>query len=80
MKTVQKYNSLDYILLQNDMLQTDLHEKELQIGLLWKELLNPAEAFQKNASTSNLLIVLFNVVANILYGAILGGKLYKKFR
>ena len=39
-----------------------------------------AEAFQKNASTSKRLIGLFNVGANILDGAILGWKLYKKFR
>ena len=80
MKTVQKYNSLEDIRLQKEMLQTDLHQNEQQIALLWKELLIPAEAFQKNASTSKRLIGLFNVGANILDGAILGWKLYKKFR
>ena len=76
MKTVQKYNSLEDIRLQKEM----LHQNEQQIALLWKELLKPAEAFQKNASTSKRLIGLFNVGANILDGAILGWKLYKKFR
>ena len=80
MKTVQKYNSLEDIRLQKEMLQTDVHQNEQQIALLWKELLKPAEAFQKNASTSKRLIGLFNVGANILDGAILGWKLYKKFR
>ena len=80
MKTVQKYNSLEDIRLQKEMLQTDLHQNEQQIALLWKELLKPTEAFQKNASTSKRLIGLFNVGANILDGAILGWKLYKKFR
>ena len=80
MKTVQKYNSLEDIRLQKEMLQTDLHQNEQRIALLWKELLKPAEAFQKNASTSKRLIGLFNVGANILDGAILGWKLYKKFR
>ena len=80
MKTVQKYNSLEDIRLQKEMLQTDLHQNEQQIALLWKELLKPAEAFQKNASTSKRLIGLFIVGANILDGAILGWKLYKKFR
>ena len=80
MKTVQKYNSLEDIRLQKEMLQTDLHQNGQQIALLWKELLKPAEAFQKNASTSKRLIGLFNVGANILDGAILGWKLYKKFR
>ena len=80
MKTVQKYNSLEDIRLQKEMLQTDLHQNEQQIALLWKELLKPAEAFQKNASTSKRLIGLFNVGANTLDGAILGWKLYKKFR
>ena len=47
MKTVQKYNSLEDIRLQKEMLQTDLHQNEQQIALLWKELLKPAEAFQK---------------------------------
>ena len=80
MKTVQKDNSLEDIRLQKEMLQTDLHQNEQQIALLWKGLLKPAEAFQKTASTSKRLIGLFNVGANILDGAILGWKLYKKFR
>ena len=42
MKTVQKYNSLEDIRLQKEMLQTDLHRNEQQIALLWKELLKPA--------------------------------------
>ena len=35
MKTVQKYNSLEDIRLQKEMLQTDLHQNEQQIALLW---------------------------------------------
>ena len=31
MKTVQKYNSLEDIRLQKEMLQTDLHQNEQQI-------------------------------------------------
>ena len=80
MKLTQKYNSLEDIRYQKEMLHIDLHKNEQQIAYLWKELLKPAEAFQKNASTSNRLIGLFNVGTNILDGAILGWKLYKKFR
>lgn len=80
MKLTQKYNSLEDIRYQKEMLQIDLYKNEQQIAYLWKELLKPAEALQKNASTSKRLIGLFNVGTNILDGAILGWKLYKKFR
>ena len=44
MKTVQKYNSLEDIRLQKEMLQTDLHQNEQQIALLFKRMLQPLNA------------------------------------
>ena len=43
MKLTQKYNSLEDIRYQKEMLQIDLHKNEQQIAYLWKELLKPAE-------------------------------------
>ena len=58
----------------------DFYEDAKKIKNLWEEMSRPSDLFNKSASPSKRITGLMSTGAALFDGAILGWKLYRKFR
>lgn len=80
METIQKpIRSLDEIDLRKDILRDKVRENEKQIQELWNALFHKPEALTSTLP-SKRFTSLFNTSAGMIDAAILGWKLYRKFK
>ena len=75
-----EYKSLDDIRRRKETLRQELLEDDKKIKNLWDEMSRPSDLFSKSASPSKRITGLINTSAALFDGAILGWKLYRKFR
>lgn len=80
METVTEYKSLNDIRMRKEMLRNDILKDDQKIRTLWHSLFKPSDIFDKNTSPSKRISSLINTGATVIDGAILGWKLYRKFR
>ena len=74
----QQYKSLEEIRTRKEQLRNDIQKDDEQIKRLWNDLFHKPDLL--DASTpSKRISGLVNTGAGILYGLILGWKLYRKF-
>lgn len=74
------YRSLADVRGRKEQLKRDLRDDEEKISHLWKELTRPSEAFDRSATPSQRIMGLINTGGSLIDGAILGWKLYRKFK
>ena len=75
-----EYKSLDDIRRRKETLRNEIQEDDKKIKNLWEEMSRPSDLFSKSASPSKRIVGLMNTGAALFDGAILGWKLYRKFR
>lgn len=80
METVTEYKSLNDIRIRKEMLRNDILKEDQKIRTLWHDLFKPSDIFDKNTSPSKRISSLINTGATVIDGAILGWKLYRKFK
>lgn len=80
METVTEYKSLNDIRTRKEMLRNAISKDDEKIQTLWNELFKPTEIFDKNTPPSKRISRILNTGATVIDGAILGWKLYRKFR
>ena len=80
METVTEYKSLNDIRTRKEMLRNAISKDDEKIRTLWNELFKPTEIFDKNTAPSKRISRILNTGATVIDGAILGWKLYRKFR
>ena len=80
METVTEYKSLNDIRTRKEMLRNAISKDDEKIRTLWNELFKPTEIFNKNTPPSKRISRILNTGATVIDGAILGWKLYRKFR
>lgn len=80
METVTEYKSLNDIRTRKEMLRNAISKDDEKIRTLWNELFKPTEIFDKNTPPSKRISRILNTGATVIDGAILGWKLYRKFR
>lgn len=80
METVTEYKSLNDIRTRKEMLRNAILKDDEKIRTLWNELFKPTEIFDKNTPPSKRISRILNTGATVIDGAILGWKLYRKFR
>ena len=80
METIKECQSLNDIKLRKEIIRNAILEDEKKIGTLWHSLFKPSDIFDRNASPSKRITSFINTGAGIIDGAILGWKLYRKFR
>ena len=71
METIKECQSLNDIKLRKEIIRNAILEDEKKIGTLWHD---------RNSSPSKRITSFINTGASIIDGAILGWKLYRKFR
>ena len=80
METVTEYKSLNDIRMRKEMLRNDILKDDQKIRTLWHSLFKLSDIFDKNTSPSKRISSLINTGATVIDGAILGWKLYRKFK
>lgn len=80
MEIVTEYKSLNDIRTRKEMLRNAISKDDEKIRTLWNELFKPTEIFDKNTPPSKRISRILNTGATVIDGAILGWKLYRKFR
>ena len=80
METVTEYKSLNDIRIRKEMLRNDILKDDQKIRTLWHSLFKPSDIIDKNTSPSKRISSLINTGATVIDGAILGWKLYRKFK
>ena len=80
METVTEYKSLNDIRIRKEMLRNDILKDDQKIRTLWHSLFKPSDICDKNTSPSKRISSLINTGATVIDGAILGWKLYRKFK
>jgi hypothetical protein len=80
MENIFEYKSLDDIRRRKETLRNDIQEDDRKIKHLWEDMSRPSDLFCKNASPSKRFAGLMNTGAALFDGALLGWKLYRKFR
>ena len=71
---------LNDIKLKKELLRNEILKDNQKIEKLWGKLFHKAPLFDKQAKPSKKLGSLLSTGASLLDGAILGWKLYRKFR
>lgn len=74
------YNDLNDIKLKKELLRNEILKDNQKIEKLWGKLFHKTPLFDKQAKPSKKLGSLLSTGASLLDGAILGWKLYRKFR
>ena len=75
-----EYKSLDDIRRRTETLRNEIQEDDKKIKNLWEEMSRPSDLFSKSASPSKRITGLMSTGAALFDGAMLGWKLYRKFR
>lgn len=75
-----EYKSLDDIRRRKETLRNEIQEDDKKIKNLWEEISRPSDLFSKSASPSKRITGLMSTGAALFDGAMLGWKLYRKFR
>ncbi|MBP8757809.1 MAG: hypothetical protein KBH27_05200 [Prevotella sp.] len=75
-----EYKSLDDIRRRKETLRNEIQEDDKKIKNLWEEMSRPSDLFSKSASPSKRITGLMSTGAALFDGAMLGWKLYRKFR
>ncbi len=75
-----EYKSLDEIRRRKETLRNEIQEDDKKIKNLWEEMSRPSDLFSKSASPSKRITGLMSTGAALFDGAMLGWKLYRKFR
>ena len=75
-----EYKSLDEIRRRKEKLRNEILEDDKKIKNLWEEMSRPSDLFNKSASPSKRITGLMSTGAALFDGAMLGWKLYRKFR
>lgn len=75
-----EYKSLDDIRRRKETLRNEIQEDDKKIKNLWEEMSRPSDLFSKSASHSKRITGLMSTGAALFDGAMLGWKLYRKFR
>ena len=75
-----EYKSLDDIRRRKETLRNEIQEDDKKIKNLWEEMSRPSDLFSKSASPSKRISGLMSTGAALFDGAMLGWKLYRKFR
>lgn len=74
------YKSLEDIRKRKETLHDEIQEDDKKIKSLWEDMSRPSDLFSKNASPSKRITGIISTGAALFDGAILGWKLYRKFR
>ncbi len=80
MDQTNTYHSLADIRSRKEMLRNDIKEDNKKIKGLWKSLFQPDDSFSRKASPSKRFSGFLNISAGVIDGALLGWKLYRKFK
>ena len=80
MENFFEYKSLDDIRRRKETLRNEIQEDDKKIKNLWEEMSRPSDLFSKSASPSKRITGLMSTGAALFDGAMLGWKLYRKFR
>ena len=80
MEKIFEYKSLDDIRRRKETLRNEIQEDDKKIKNLWEEMSRPSDLFSKSASPSKRITGLMSTGAALFDGAMLGWKLYRKFR
>ncbi len=80
MENFFEYKSLDDIRRRKETLRNEILEDDKKIKNLWEEMSRPSDLFSKSASPSKRITGLMSTGAALFDGAMLGWKLYRKFR
>lgn len=74
------YHSLADVRGRKEQLKRDIRDDEEHITALWKQLTRPSEAFERGATPTQRIMGILNMGGGLIDGAILGWKLYRKFK
>lgn len=74
------YKDLHEIRVRKEMIRREIQTDDVRIKALWNELFHPRRSPADTTTPSKRLSRFINTSAGILDGAILGWKLYQKFK
>lgn len=74
------YTTIEEIQLRKAMLLTEIQKDSNKLGNEWKSLFQKPDALNRKATPSRCFNSLLNTGAGMLDAAILGWKLYRKFK
>lgn len=74
------YTTIEEIQLRKAMLLADIQKDSNKLGNEWKSLFQKPDALNRKATPSKRFSSLLNTGAGMLDAAILGWKLYRKFK
>lgn len=77
-ETASKYTSLEAIVERKKQLKTEIAQNEKQIKTMWRSLFHEEKPAIK--TTSQRLTKMLSIGAGVVDGALLGWKLYRKFK
>lgn len=77
-ETTSKYTSLEAIVERKQQLKTEIAENEKQIKTMWRSLFHEEKPVLK--TTSQRLTKILSIGTGVVDGALLGWKLYRKFK
>lgn len=77
---ISPYTSIHEIKLRKALLLKDIQKDSTRIDKLWHSLFQKPDALKKNSTPSRRISSMMNTGAGFFDAAILGWKLYRKFK
>ena len=77
---VTPYKTIEEISIRKATLKAEIQKDDNKIRDQWHSLFNPPAMMSKNATASKRINSLINTSVNLVDAAILGWKLYRKFK